>query len=131
MDKIKQSAPSRIINVSCKAYKSGKINFDDLNSSNSYDDRHAYNQSKLANVLFTYQLNEILNGTGVTVNTVDPGVVDTELLRYTPLYKSDSSQFIIGSVFKMFTKTPFMGAQEIIRIAVNPELKDTSGKYFR
>lgn len=60
----------------------GTINFDDLNSEKSYDEGTAYNQSKLANVLFTRELAKRLEGTGVTVNSLHPGVVQTELMRH-------------------------------------------------
>jgi NAD(P)-dependent dehydrogenase (short-subunit alcohol dehydrogenase family) len=62
LDKIKKSSPSRIINVSSLAHTRGKINFDDLNSANDYDPGAAYNQSKLANILFTKELSKKLDG---------------------------------------------------------------------
>lgn len=72
-----ESAPSRIINVSCSSHHDGRIDTDDLNSEKEYNATDAYSQSKLANVLFTRNLANRLSGTGVTVNAVDPGNVET------------------------------------------------------
>lgn len=60
----------------------------DLNLEKSYDEAAAYNQSKLANVLFTRELSRRLHGTGVTVNAVHPGIVDTELMRHMSIFNS-------------------------------------------
>lgn len=67
LDKLKYSKPARVVVLSCRDHMKGKMNFNDLNSSKKYDEETAYNQSKLANVLFTTYLNEILKDTGVTV----------------------------------------------------------------
>lgn len=85
-----KSAPSRIINVSSSAHLKGKINVDDINSEKSYDPAEAYNQSKLANIMFTRELARKLTGTGVTVNAVNPGLVDTEIIRHMGVFKSVS-----------------------------------------
>lgn len=83
-----KSSPSRIVVVSSIAHERGKINIDDLNSDASYEEGAAYNQSKLANVLFANELAKKLEGTGVTVNSVHPGIVDTELMRHMGIYSS-------------------------------------------
>lgn len=85
-----KSAPSRIINVSSSAHLKGRINADDINSEKKYDAGDAYNQSKLANIMFTRELARKLSGTGVTVNAVNPGLVDTEIIRHMGVFKSVS-----------------------------------------
>lgn len=72
--------------VSSLAHTRGKINQTDLNSDQKYDEADAYAQSKLANVLFTRELAKRLNGTGVTVNALHPGMVDTELMRHMSVF---------------------------------------------
>jgi len=77
LDMLKASAPSRIVNVSSRSHEGGTINFDDVQSAQSYGigGGRAYSQSKLANIMFTYELARRLSGTGVTVNAVHPGTV--------------------------------------------------------
>lgn len=82
LDVLKATAPSRIVVVSSLAHRFGTIKQHDLNSEKSYSRKFAYAQSKLANVLFTRELAKRLTGSGVTVNALHPGVVDTELIRY-------------------------------------------------
>ena len=82
LDRIKEAPSGRIINVSSLAYRFGKINFDDLNSQQSYSETGAYSQSKLANILFTRSLAKRLEGTNVTANCLHPGAVATELQRH-------------------------------------------------
>src|SRR5207244_9432657 len=77
LDMLNASAPSRVINITSSAHRGTTIDFDDLQAEKKYSGYHAYSQSKLANVLFTYQLGKLLKGTGVTVNCLHPGVVRT------------------------------------------------------
>jgi NAD(P)-dependent dehydrogenase (short-subunit alcohol dehydrogenase family) len=77
LDTIRASAPARIINVSSRAHEGAKINFNDLQGRQKYGGMRAYGQSKLANVLFTYELARRLEGSGVTVNALHPGLVVT------------------------------------------------------
>lgn len=123
LDMLKMSAPSRIINVSSGAHKMAKIDFDDLQSENK---KHrlfrVYGVSKLALMLFSYELSRKLDGTGVTVNTVHPGVVNTNLGR-------DMSKF--GRRFgKLFFKNPEKGAETSIFLASSPEVEGITGKYY-
>lgn len=86
LDRLITAAPSRIVVVSSLAHVFGSINKEDLNSEKSYNRYKAYFQSKLANILFTRYLAKKLDGTGVTVNALHPGAVNTELQRHiTPL----------------------------------------------
>ncbi|KAJ8336728.1 hypothetical protein SKAU_G00379480 [Synaphobranchus kaupii] len=124
-DLVKKSAPARIINLSSMAHSWGTINLEDINSEKTYNDRKAYAQSKLANVLCAQSLAKRLQGTGVTVYAVHPGVVQTELARHlsTPLK-------VAFAVVKPFTKTAVQGAQTSIYCAVAPELEKESGQYY-
>uniref|UniRef100_A0AC11B0V2 Retinol dehydrogenase 13 n=1 Tax=Ovis aries TaxID=9940 RepID=A0AC11B0V2_SHEEP len=98
LDKLKASAPSRIINVSSLAHVAGHIDFEDLNwEKKNYDTKAAYCQSKLAVVLSTKELSRRLQGTGVTVNALHPGVARTELGRHTGMHSSAFSSFTLAS----------------------------------
>ena len=77
LDRLIASAPARIVTVSSGAQSLGKIDFDDLMGERKYSGQQAYNQSKLANVMFTYELARRLEGTGVTANALHPGVTNT------------------------------------------------------
>lgn len=149
-----KSAPSRIVVLSSIAHTRGQINTTDLNSDKEYDAGAAYNQSKLANILFTTELAKRLSGTGVTVNAVHPGIVDTDLFRHMGFFKSISGyglanqfvwlgyqewqiqcsfafRYIFRPLFWPFVKTPFSGAQTVLYAALDPELENKSGLYFR
>jgi NAD(P)-dependent dehydrogenase (short-subunit alcohol dehydrogenase family) len=123
--------PSRIVNVSSAAHMFGHMNFDDLQSTENYDAWRSYGQSKLANVLFTYELNKRLPaGSNTTVNTLHPGVVNTELGRYLLPEKPAWWQMPVLNVLKAFTLTPEQGAATSIYLASSPEVEGVSGKYF-
>jgi NAD(P)-dependent dehydrogenase (short-subunit alcohol dehydrogenase family) len=125
LDLIKESAPARIINVSSNAHRGvDEIDEDSLRGP-PYNGLKAYAQSKLANVLFTCALANRLEGTGVTVNAVNPGMVTSSF------WKNKSN--ILGRVMQFFQ--PFMAdadeSGEALRyLAVSPEFDDVSGKYF-
>ncbi|KAB0804588.1 hypothetical protein PPYR_01558 [Photinus pyralis] len=131
LDKLKIPAHSRIINLSSVAHERGTINKLDLNSDKEYDPGTAYSQSKLANILFTKELNNRLKGTNVTVNSVHPGIVDTELFRHMGFYKSWLATIFIKPFVWPFIKSSRQGAQTVIYTAVDPELNNVSGKYFK
>ncbi|XP_048843378.1 retinol dehydrogenase 13-like isoform X3 [Brienomyrus brachyistius] len=131
LDKLKSSAPSRIINLSSLAHIVGEMDFDDLNwEKKKYDTKKAYCQSKLANVLFTRELAGRLQGTGVTVNALHPGVVATDLGRHTGMHQSQFSSTILGPMFYLLVKTPVQGAQPSVFLAVAEELEGVTGRYF-
>ena len=77
LDRLKASAPARVVTVSSGAQAMGRIDFDDLQGERDYSGQRAYSQSKLANVMFTYELARRLDGTGVTATALHPGVVRT------------------------------------------------------
>lgn len=126
LDTIKSSSPARIINLSSGAHKSGKIYFEDLNLKKNYNVVKAYAQSKLANVLFTYELADRLKGTGVTVNTLHPGAVATQM----GIDRQTGFGTLITGMLKPFFQTPPEGASTAIYLATSEEVKDTTGKYF-
>ena len=125
LDLVKASAPSRIVVVSSSGHKFHDIDKEDFMNEKSYGKIKAYSQSKLANVLFARELSKRLIGTQVTVNSLHPGVVKTELGRYIhPAIRT------VMQAFKFFHKTPVEGASTQIRLAVDPELENVTGKYF-
>ncbi|XP_056415415.1 retinol dehydrogenase 14 [Hyla sarda] len=125
---LKSSAPSRIVVVSSKLYKYGEINFDDLNSEKSYGRSAAYSRSKLANILFTRELARRLEGTGVTINVLHPGIVRTNLGRHINIPVLVKPLFNVVSW--AFFKSPAEGAQTSVFLASSPEVEGVSGKYF-
>nr|XP_057913018.1 retinol dehydrogenase 12 isoform X1 [Doryrhamphus excisus] len=121
---LKRSAPARIVVVSSLAHNFGWIRFHDLHSQGSYNSGLAYCQSKLANVLFARELARRLKGCNVTVNSVHPGTVNSDLTRHSTL------MMILFSCFSIFLKTPREGAQTSVYCAVAEELHSISGKHF-
>jgi NAD(P)-dependent dehydrogenase (short-subunit alcohol dehydrogenase family) len=100
----------------------GKIHFDDLQGENKYGGFAAYANSKLANVLFTYELARRLEGTGVTANCLHPGPVATGLFRNLPKP--------IEALIKLVTISPDKGAETSVYLASSPEVEGATGKYF-
>lgn len=114
LELLTQSAPARIITVSSMVHASGEIRFEDLQMRRGYNGYRAYAQSKLANVLFTYELARRLEGTGVTANALHPGVIGTKLLHV---------GFSGGGPVAEGARTP-------VYLATSPEVAETSGQYF-
>ncbi|XP_047384767.1 retinol dehydrogenase 13 isoform X7 [Sciurus carolinensis] len=131
LDKLRASAPARIINLSSLAHVAGHVDLEDLNwQRRKYNTKAAYCQSKLALLLFTKELSRRLPGTGVTVNALHPGVARTELGRHTGMHRSTFSSFTLGPIFWLLVKSPQLAAQPSIYLAVAEELEGVSGKYF-
>lgn len=129
LDRIKASAPARIVNVSSRAHARSTINFDDLQFEHGYSIMRCYGQSKLANVLFTYELARRLEGTGVTANCLHPGVVRTGF------GKNSSGAFgtLVGGIMRVagvFLTSPKKGAETSVYLASSPEVEGVTGKYF-
>lgn len=124
-DLIKRSAPARIINVSSLAHAYGSIHFEDPNyERRSYSRHGAYCQSKLANVMFTREHARRLKGTGVTVNSLHPGSVMTDLQRHVGVVHA------MQRILWPLSKTAAQGAQTSIHCAVAEELANVTGVYF-
>lgn len=136
LDLLKKSAPSRIVVVSSIAHHNfvetlSPFRFDNMHSETFYRNMEAYGQSKLANILFTRELARRINGSGVTANSLHPGI------SYTGLFSPSRQQgmpeklgnFIMGAS-SIFFKTAEQGAQTSIHLAVSEEVEGTSGRYF-
>jgi NAD(P)-dependent dehydrogenase (short-subunit alcohol dehydrogenase family) len=126
LDRLKQNAPARVVTVSSRAQATGRIDFADLQGERAYSGQRAYNQSKLANVLFTYELARRLDGSGVTANVLHPGVVRTAIGTEDP----GTLQRLLVPLARLFTKSPEQGAATSIHLASAPELEQVSGRYF-
>ena len=118
--------PARIINVASDAHQYGQLDLNDLNFEKSYFGFAAYARSKLANILFTYELAHRLAGSGVTVNALHPGGVATNI------FSTDFSIFgpLIKGVVSLFTLTPTQGADNTIYLASSPDVEGVTDKYF-
>lgn len=126
LERIKESSPARIVNVSSQAQADATINFDDLQSEQNYNARRVYGQSKLANILFTYELARRLDGVDVTTNALHPGVVRTNFGR-----ESTSRAFaLMMRLLGPFLASPEKGASTSIYLATAPGVEGVTGKYF-
>lgn len=125
LDLLKDSTPARIVNLASDWHKLGHIDFDDPQLEHSYGGSKAYGQSKLANVIFTYELARRLQGTGITVNCVHPGGVNTNF--FTGL------KGLTGFVTRLnrpLMRSPEKGAETVVWLATSPEVEEITGKYF-
>eukprot|EP00090_Calanus_glacialis_P022694 TRINITY_DN34985_c0_g1_i1.p1 TRINITY_DN34985_c0_g1~~TRINITY_DN34985_c0_g1_i1.p1 ORF type:complete len:322 (+),score=97.81 TRINITY_DN34985_c0_g1_i1:60-1025(+) len=130
---LRKAGKSRVVVVSSKAHKFGKMHFDDLNCrTRPYETFGAYSQSKLANVLFAKELarQETELESGVSVYCLHPGTVKTEVARHV----KESSGFLVYSLMRivlpLLSKTPQNGAQTSIYCAVEETLENETGKYY-
>jgi NAD(P)-dependent dehydrogenase (short-subunit alcohol dehydrogenase family) len=126
LETLKASAPARIINVSSDAHSGGKIEFDNLQGERSYSSFGPYGNSKLANILFTTELARRLEGTGVTVNALHPGLTSTGFGKNNPGFFMK----IMGVVIPLIGRSPEKGAETSIYLASSPEVEGSTGKYF-
>ena len=125
LDMLKESAPSRIVTVSSEARRGASINFEDLQSMRRYRPFQVYGMTKLANILFTYELAERLEGTGVVANCLHPGAVNTNFGN-----NNRSLGTLIFRAFKPFMRFPEGGADTIIYLASSPEVEEMTGRYL-
>ncbi len=126
LDTLKASTPARIVNVSSDAQMAGILNFDDLQMSKRYRMFAAYAQSKLANTLFTYALARRLEGTGVTVNCLHPGVVATNI------WSQPLPPFLrpLAGISRFFGISAVQGARTSLYLATSADVEGVTGKYF-
>jgi NAD(P)-dependent dehydrogenase (short-subunit alcohol dehydrogenase family) len=125
LDLITSSAPARIISVASAAHQGCTINFDDLQGKTRYSGWRAYQQSKLANVLFTRELARRLEGTGVTANALHPGYVKTQIFRVDGV-----RGWLLRRAAELFAISPEAGAKTSIYLASSPEVEGVTGRYF-
>ena len=126
LDRLKHSAPARVVTVSSNAHATGRIDFGDLQGERSYSGARAYSQSKLANVLFTYELARRQPATCVTVNALHPGVVRTAFGAEDP----SGIQRLFIPVMRPFMKSPARGAATSVHVSSAPDLEQVTGGYF-
>ena len=126
LDRLLQSAPARVVTVSSNAQAMGRIDFDDLQGERSYSGSRAYDQSKLANVLFTYELARRLRATSVNANALHPGVVSTSFGAEDP----GRVQRLFVPFMRPFMKAPAKGAATSIHVASAPDLEQVTGCFF-
>ncbi len=128
LERLEASAPARIIHVAGAYHAKGSIRFDDLQFERDYDGMRANNQSKLADILFTYELARRLEGSGVTVNALHPGAVATDLVLTDPDFPR--WQKALYRLCRPFMKTPRQGAETPVHLALSPEVAGVTGRYF-
>ena len=124
-DRLLASAPARIVNVSSDAHKMGSMRFDDLMSERGYNGFGVYSMSKLANVLFTYELARRLEGSGVTANALHPGFVASNFGR-----SNGGMWNMFMPVVQLFAISPQRGAETSIHLAASPAVEGVTGQYF-
>ena len=122
IDCLRQSAPARILTVTSMLHKKGQLDFDSFRGFQKYSAQAAYNQSKLANVLFGVELAQRLATTGVTSNVLHPGAVATDIMRDLP--------WLVRTVIGWFFISPEKGAQTTLMLASDPDLETVTGKYY-
>jgi NAD(P)-dependent dehydrogenase (short-subunit alcohol dehydrogenase family) len=122
LDRLKASAPSRIVNIASKT-GNAKLDFDDLQSTKGkYSVMTAVPRSKLSQLMFTRELARRLDGTGVTVNAVHPGLAKTPLL--------DEMSALMRVLLHLFSGSPEKGADTAVFLATSPDVANVSGKLF-
>ena len=126
LERLIASAPARVVTVSSGAQAMGRIDFDDLMGARKYSGQQAYNQSKLANVMFTYELARRLEGTGVTANALHPGVTNTGFSAEDPARGFG----LLIAIARPFMKSPERGADTAVYLASSPEVEGVTGRYF-
>ena len=125
LDLLKASSPARIVNVASHAHRGGRINFSDLGGREHFSGWRAYQQSKLANVLFTRELAKALTGTGVTANAVHPGWVNSQIFR-----EEGFQGWVMRKAAGLLAISPERGAETTLYLATSPAVQGESGGYY-
>ncbi|HTP75469.1 MAG TPA: SDR family oxidoreductase [Rhizomicrobium sp.] len=127
LDRLKATPGARIVSTASDAHKSGKLDFDDLQSERNYSSFRVYGTSKLCNILFTRELARRLDGTGVTANCLHPGFVGT---RFGQNNATNAFLKLLARAIMTFGISPEEGAKTIIHLASSPDVATISGEYF-
>jgi len=122
---LEQSAPARIVSVASDAHKGVSIEFNDIEGKNRYGGWRAYQQSKLANIQFTYELSRRLTGTRVTANTLHPGFVRTTIFR-----EGGVLGWLLRRAADVIALSPEEGAKTSVYLASSPDVAAVTGRYF-
>jgi len=125
LDRLEGSVPSRVITVSSEAQRWGKMDFEDMQSRRTYRGFPVYGMTKLANIMFTHELAERLNGTGVTATCLHPGSVGTNFGQ-----NNRGPMALFFRTFKPFMRSSEKGADTLVWLASSPEVDGVSGKYY-
>jgi NAD(P)-dependent dehydrogenase (short-subunit alcohol dehydrogenase family) len=125
-DRLVQSAPARIVNVASEAHRGHRLDFDDLQCSQSYRGWVAYGRSKLCNILFTRALARRLGGTAVTANCLHPGFVAS---RFGDEAGGPLS-IVVPLLKRLFAISPDRGAETSVYLASSSGVADRTGLYF-
>lgn len=125
LDRLRESAPARVITTSSAAHRGNRIPFDDLNAERGYASFRRYGESKLANILFTAELARQLQGSGVTANCFHPGFVATGFNG-----NNGAMMRTAMGALRPFQRSPARGADTLVWLADAPEVGDVTGCYF-
>lgn len=125
LGELKKSAEPRIINLSSSVYALARFDADNLQSEKRYSSFGTYAASKLCMLMFTEELSRRLEGTGITANAVDPGVVRTPMMRNAP-----GALRIVSYLALPFSISAEAGARTSVHLATSPEVRGVSGAYF-
>ena len=127
LERMKESAPARIVNISSDTYKIAKLELDNLQLEHGYSVSQAYGRSKLAIVYFTLELARRIEGTGVTVNAVDPGPIASNIAANNPGLLYSLARPMIRNLFPSAARA----ARTCLLIATDPALETSTGGYWR
>lgn len=127
LDRLKESAPARIVNISSDTYKIAKLELDNLQLERGYSVSQAYGRSKLAIVYFSLELARRIEGTGVTVNAVDPGPVASNIAANNPGLLYSLAKPMIRYLFPSAARA----ARTCLLVATDPALETSTGGYWR
>lgn len=121
LDKLQASSPARVLVVT--APSTTPVDFDNLQGEKEFNSLRAFGVTKMCNLLFTYELSRRLEGTGITVNAVHPGLAKTSLMKEAPT--------ILRWITQLASKTPKKAAKSLAYLASSAEIAHTSGKFFK